>query len=77
LKYAQGLGNKFAQFLQRNEDIMILSDSPKELLGFFITVEADIAFQDAGIIRLAQAYDLDILSFDEQLMAVASNDHRY
>jgi predicted nucleic acid-binding protein len=71
-KHSKELGNKFAQFLQRNEDIIILSDSPKELLGFFITVEADISFQDAGIIRLAQVYDLDILSFDEQLMEVAS-----
>ncbi len=69
-KWGKNIADSFLKFVTQNEDIFIEQDTITEEVQFFLSLDKKMSFTDIAVIKIAWDYNLELITFDEQMIQV-------
>ena len=70
-KHSKKQANNFLDYIEDNEDIILFENELKPEMEFFRKIDQKISFVDISLVFLSKKLNLDLITFDSQMISLA------
>ncbi len=70
-KHSKAQADSFLAFVEQAENIVLLEDKAKEEISYFNSLPDKISFTDAALLFLSQKLNVELVTFDKQLLRIS------
>jgi len=72
-KHSKKQANNFLDYIEDNKDIVLLENELKSEIEFFKKIDKKVSFVDISLVFLSKKLDLDLITFDSQMISLIKN----
>ena len=70
-KHSKKQADNFLDYMEDNEDIILFENELKPEIEFFKKIDKKLSFVDISLVFLSKKLDLDLITFDSQMISLA------
>ena len=70
-KHSKKQADNFLDYIEDNEDIILFENELKPEIEFFRKINKKLSFVDISLVFLSKKLDLDLITFDSQMISLA------